>query len=140
LLASFVFQDAYGSDEKVAAKAKKTFEMEFPGALTPKWEKIPNSSAYSVRFVYKNQALVSYIDEDGTVLAIVRCIRSESLPFRINETYDRKYGSYKLSSIEELNSENEISYLFSVENEKEKIYVRIFQNGSFNEIRRQRLN
>lgn len=140
LLVCLVFQDVYASDEKVAAKAKKTFEKEFPGALTPKWEKIPNSSAYLVRFVYKNQALVSYIDEDGTVLAIVRSIRTESLPFRISETFNRKYSSYKQTSIEELNSQNEISYLFSVQNDKEKIYVRIFQNGSVNEIRRQRLN
>ena len=71
-------------DEDVTTVAKKTFEKEFPSPLYVKWEKVKNSDVYMVRFVYNEQALLSYINERGEMVATARNINKAQLPFMIN--------------------------------------------------------
>ena len=125
-------------DDRVTAVAKKSFEKEFPGAQFPKWQKLDHTDTYIVRFVYNEQALLSYINEEGVVLATVRNLDKERLPFMVNETIAKKFGQYRIDRIEELTTASDVSYLFSLENVKSKIYLRVYNNGSFYELKKEK--
>ncbi|HEX6190990.1 MAG TPA: hypothetical protein VFZ42_01445 [Chitinophagaceae bacterium] len=127
----------FASDnEEVTPGAKRTFEKEFPSAQYAKWEKISNSDVYMVRFVYNNQALLSYIDEKGDMVATARNVYKEQLPFMINQTLDKKLSGFKVIQLEELTTATETSYFATLENDKSINYVRVLNNGSFSVIKK----
>ena len=127
-------------DDDVTTVAKKTFEKEFPTALYAKWEKVKNSDVYMVRFVYNDQALLSYINERGEMVATARNIEKAQLPFMINEILRKKLAVYKIIQIEELTTASETSYFATLENEKSITYVRLFNSGTFAVIKKDRKN
>ena len=119
----------FASDD-VNPLARRTFDKQFPDALFVKWEKITNSDTYMVRFVYNNQVLISYIDEKGDVLATARTIEVEQLPFMANEILSRRFTGFRITMVEELNTASEVSYFATMENDKITQYVRIYNNGT----------
>ena len=125
-------------DEDVTTVAKKTFEKEFPSALYVKWEKVKNSDVYMVRFVYNDQALLSYINERGEMVATARNINKAQLPFMINEILRKKLSGYKVIQIEEVATASETSYFATLEDVKSITYVRLFSNGTFAIIKKDR--
>ena len=112
-------------DEDVTTVAKKTFEKEFPSALYVKWEKVKNSDVYMVRFVYNDQALLSYINERGEMVATARNINKAQLPFKINEILRKKLSGYKVIQIEEVATASETSYFATLEDVKSITFVRL---------------
>jgi hypothetical protein len=124
------------SGDGVSPRARKIFEKEFPDASYAKWEKIDNTELYQVRFVYRDQALLSFIHEDGTVLGTARNIQVNSLPFLANEMLNKKFAGYSILQVEELTTASEVSYFVIIENEKVKLNLRVFNNGSYNELKR----
>jgi len=127
-------------DDDITTVAKKTFEKEFPSALYVKWEKVKNSDVYMVRFVYNDQALLSYINERGEIVATARNIDKTQLPFMINETLRKNLSAYKVIQIEELTTASETSYFATLENVKSITYVRLFNNGTFAVIKKDKKN
>ena len=127
-------------DDDVTTVAKKTFEKEFPSALYVKWEKVNNSDVYMVRFVYNDQALLSYINERGEMVATARTIDKTQLPFMINEILRKKLSVYKVVQIEELTTASETSYFATLEDVKAITYVRLYSNGTFAVIKKDRKN
>ena len=127
-------------DDDVTTVAKKTFDKEFPSALYVKWEKVKNSDVYMVRFVYNDQALLSYISERGEMVATARNIEKAQLPFMINEILRKKLSVYKVVQIEELTTASETSYFATLEDVKAITYVRLFSNGTFAVIRKDKKN
>ena len=130
---------ANGNDD-VTPGAKRTFEREFPQARFAKWERISNTDVFMVRFVYNDQALLSYIDEKGEMVATARNIEKGQLPFMINEILSRKLSGYKIVQIEELTTATETSYFATLDNEKSITHVRLFNNGTFSVIKKDRKN
>jgi hypothetical protein len=138
MLTSVAANTAFGADDYVTPVARKTFNKEFPMASYVKWDKIDNSDVYQVRFVYNNQSLLSFIHEDGSVLATARNIDRNNLPFMVNETISKKYSEFTIVQIEELSTASEVSYFFTIENEKSRIYLRVFNNGSSSEVKKEK--
>lgn len=122
----------------VSKEARRTFEREYPGAFYPSWHQLPDASVYIVRFGYNGQSLLSYIDEAGELLATVRNVQVNNLPFSVSERLNTTYGNFQPKLIEELTMEGEASYLLLMENEKARITVRIYQSGDFYEMKKVR--
>lgn len=122
----------------VSAHVKRTFVREFPGAIFEKWDKLENENIYIVRFVYKDEALLSYIDDEGELIATVRMIEPKALPFVVSETLARKYKGYTISKVEEFITRSDVSYVFVLSGERSKVFVRIYSSGSSYEIRKEK--
>jgi hypothetical protein len=139
LIAALTAQLAWAGDEEgVTAMAKRNFEKEFPGALYVKWEKLERTDACMVRFVYNDQALLSYFNDDGNMIATIRNVEKQNLPFRISETLFKKYKDYKVLRIEELIMGSDVSYLAELENEKSKLHVRLYNSGMSHEMKKEK--
>lgn len=129
---------ANAGDEYVPQAARKNFEKEFPSAVYAKWEKVAYSELYQVRFVYNDQSLLAFVHSDGTVMATARNIGKEGLPFMVNETIAKKFSDFSIIQIEELSTATEVSYFFTLENKHVKKYLRVFNNGNFNELKKEK--
>ena len=125
-------------DVSISEKARRNFEKEFPGAIYVKWEKIDNTDTYIVRYVYNDQALLSYINDEGSLLATARQVERKSLPLMVNMTLDRRFGSYSILSIEELSMDSNLSYIVTMENEKQLVKIRVNSSGSYYELRKEK--
>ncbi|HEX7902298.1 MAG TPA: hypothetical protein VF487_00365 [Chitinophagaceae bacterium] len=126
-------------DEKVTRAAQKAFEKEFPGALSPKWEKLQDTDTYLVRFVYNSGGMIAYINNDGAMLATARIVEKENLPFRVNEKMARKYPGFRINKIEELSTATDVSYLLTIENIKERISLQAYGNGIFYRLKKEKI-
>jgi hypothetical protein len=122
----------------VSALVKRTFVKEFPGAEFEKWNRLENEGLNIVRFIYKDEALLSYIDDEGELIATVRMVEPKALPFLVSETLGRKYKGYKISKVEEFITRTDVSYLFTLSSERSEAYVRIYSSGSYYEIRKEK--
>lgn len=139
LLAALTVQLAWaGDEERITVMAKRNFEKEFPGAIYVKWEKLERTDVCMVRFVYNDQALLSYFNDDGNMIATIRNVEKQNLPFRISETLLKKYNEYKVLRIEELIMGSDVSYLVALENEKAKLQVRLYISGASSEMKKEK--
>ena len=127
---------ANDDNENVSHRALRAFEQKFPNARLAKWSPLKNGEVYEVTFIYNNERLISYVGTEGEVIAFARNAMNERLPFNVNETIKKKYAGFSMLAAEELVTNNEVSYLFMMENEKKKEYVRINPNGDLTVIRK----
>ena len=127
---------ANDENENVSRRALRAFEQKFPNARLAQWNPLKNGEVYEVTFVYNNERLISYVGIEGEVIAFARNAMNERLPFMVNETLQKEYAGFKMLAAEELVTHNDVSYLFMMENEKKKEYVRIYSNGEYSVIRK----
>jgi hypothetical protein len=120
---------AAGGDN-VSPIVKEAFKREFSGASNVKWELIKDNSISQVRFIYNNERLNAYFDEDGSMIAVGRFISEVNLPLLVNKTLSKKYSDYQVSEVIEYVQGNETSYLVTLENEKNKLIVNAFGSGN----------
>lgn len=122
----------------VSWMAKQTFAKEFPGASYVKWESLKDAEMYMVRFVFNQQGLVAYVDESGALLATVRLVEKEALPFAVNKVMDREFSEFDILQIEEISTAHELCYIISIEDKKQRKILRISNNGVVDVLKRER--
>jgi hypothetical protein len=123
----------------VTASALNTFKKEFPGAISAYWEKIEKTDIYLVRFAHDERGLLAYINEDGRLLAMARLVSMEQLPLNISRIIAKNYNDFLIEKIEELVTESSVSYLFSMNDKKVRIVLRVYSNGTFQKVKTQRI-
>ena len=139
LIGSVQFVLAGDDVAKVSSWAKKSFEKQFPGAQYPRWYEIEESEIYAVSFGYNEQSLMAYVDRSGIVLATLRNVDMNYLPFPVKESIQSKYAGYNIVKIEELTMNSDLSYLVQLENSKRKIGIRMFPGGNHYEIKSEKI-
>jgi hypothetical protein len=77
-------------------------------------------------------------EADDESICLVRNGNKENVPFMVNKTIDKKYKDFTVSKVEELVTPADLSYLFSVENEKLRILLRVYSNGVSYEIKKKK--
>jgi len=116
--------------EEVSSIVNEAFQKEFNGASHVRWELIKDNAIYQARFIFNNERLNAYFDEDGSLIAVGRFISETSLPLLINKTLAKKYDGYQILEVIEYVQGDETSYLVTLENEKNKLIVNAFGSGS----------
>lgn len=139
MLGSLTFSAYATGEENVTPHAKKTFDQEFPGASNANWKKVEQSDLYMVRFVYNQQVLLSYINEEGALLATARNISSENLPFMVNESIAKRFANYRVVQIEEITTATATNYFLTVENARVRIYVKVTSSGTFSQVKKEKI-
>jgi hypothetical protein len=125
-------------DERVSREAKEAFKKEFPLAEAVVWEELKGSDLYMVRFVYESKGHVAYVDPEGIVIASARIVGNANLPFKVNQAINKMYNVSEISKVEELTMGNELSYFFTIEHEGSRILLRVYINGSFQTISKEK--
>ena len=124
---------------KISSWAKKAFEKQFPNAQYARWYELNETELYAVTFGYEEQSMVAYVDRTGIVLATVRNVEINHVPFPVKESITRKYAGYEVVKIEELSMNAEVTYLVHLENGKKQIGLRVYPGGNFYEVKREKV-
>jgi hypothetical protein len=115
---------------KVTYRVESAFKKEFEGATSVKWELMKGKDVYQAQFIYNNERLNAYFDFDGNLIATGRFVAVANLPILVRKNIYQKYGEYTIKEVAEFATDSETSYLIALENEKAKLLVRAYNNGS----------
>lgn len=113
-----------------------SFKKQYPGALYATWQILEDNNTYAVRFVYYNQSLVAYYDEDGTAIGFEKLVAPDKLPVKAKATLDEMFTGYKILSAEELLLYNKHLFYFEISNKEERLFVSIYDNGKIKKVHR----
>ena len=127
------------NDEGISREAKKAFHKQFPDAEFVTWSKVKNQEMYMVKFVQDKETQIAYFLEEGDLAVVVRNASTDDMPRSVEKAVKKRYGSSQIRSIEEMTIDDESSYLFTIDKENTRRYVRIFNDGEVSEIKKETL-
>ena len=126
-----VFGTALASDgTKISYRVAEAFKKEFAGATSVKWEVIRKSDLFQAHFIYNNERINAFFDVEGNLVATGRYVAVANLPLLLRKNMFERYKGYQIKDVVEFVQGDETSYLISVENEKSKLLVHGYINGS----------
>ena len=92
-------------------------------------KEVEGEGLYTVRMVYQDESMLAYSKANGEIVALVRALSRERLPILVGERLRNQYNDYQLRQSEELTMNGETSYMFLLENDKQRITLRVYSNG-----------
>jgi hypothetical protein len=126
-----VLTQSFASDGgKINPRLVKSLEKQFAGAQSVHWESITKENLYHARFVYNNERLSAFFEANGNILAVGRYIDVKSLPLLISQRINNQYPKHSIQDVIEYTTEGETSYVISIDNEKERVVLRAYNNGT----------
>jgi hypothetical protein len=148
-----VFGTALAADgTKISYRVEEAFKKEFAGATSVKWDVIRKhdlyqahfiynnerinaffdveGNLYQAHFIYNNERINAFFDVEGNLIATGRYVAVAHLPLMLRKNMIEKYKGYQVQDVIEFVQGDETSYLISVENEKSKLLVHGYINGS----------
>jgi len=126
-----VFATAFAADgSKISYRVEAAFKKEFAGAKSVKWEVVRKAELFQAHFIYNNERLNAFYDAEGNLIATGRFVAVANLPYLLRKNVYEKYKGFQIKDVIEYVQGDETSYLISVENEKAKLLVHGYINGS----------
>ena len=132
LLVAVVFSGSSfaNTGKSVNALVKQSFQKEFVGAQSVSWEVISDKDIFHASFIYNNERLNAYFDQEGNLLATGRYVKQENLPMLVSKGIDIRYKKFDVLESIEFVTGSETSYIIRLENEKLSLYVQAHSDGS----------
>lgn len=130
VISVYSFANTPGSGDKVSAHIKAALEKEFAGAQYIVWQSLKDHQIYHAKFLYNNEQLNAFFEQDGNLLAIGRFITPVALPLIITKNLTNRYGSFQVKDAVEYTRSGETSYLVTLENEQSRIVVEAYDSGN----------
>ncbi len=119
-----------GGDEIISFKIREAFKKEFSSAQQIRWGKIKDEKIYEAQFIYNNERLCAFFDENGQLLVISRSIAAASLPMLVTKKVNNQYKDYKLQDVLEYVCEGNTSYLLVLEKGSVRLTIQAYPEGS----------
>jgi hypothetical protein len=106
-----------------------SFERKFINAEKPSWTAVKD--LYRVDFSLQDQSLTAFFNADGELVASSRNITPMQLPISLNSSLEKQYGKYVVSSLFEIDEQDEIHYYAKVSNQKSEILLKSTSYGDW---------
>jgi len=120
---------AFAKDnEGVNNQVATSFSKDFTSATNISWS--IQKDFTKATFTLNNQIMFAFYNEDGSLIATARNIRSEQLPINLLKSLRKDYGNYWISDLFEMDKEGQTSYYVTVENGDETL---VLKSSSFGE-------
>jgi hypothetical protein len=136
VLGNFAFAKG---DEIVNIKIRDAFRKEFSSAQQIHWEKIKNENIYEAQFIYNNERLCAFFDENGQLLVISRSIAAASLPMLVTKKVNKQYKDYKLQEVLEYVCEGNTSYVLVLEKDSVRVVIQAYPEGSVSIFKKEKI-
>ena len=117
-------------DEFVNFKIREAFKKEFSSARQIHWVKIKNENIYEAQFIYNDERLCAFYDENGQLLVISRSIAAASLPMLVTKKVNKQYKDYKLQEVLEFVCEGSTSYVLVLEKNSVRLTIQAYPEGN----------
>jgi len=126
----FSFAATPVAGDKVSPRIQASLEKEFAGAQYIVWQSLKKDNVYSARFIYNNEQLNAFFDEDGRLLATGRIVTQAALPLMVSKNIRKQYDKYEFRDATEYTRDGETSYLVTLESEKHEMVLQAYGSGS----------
>jgi len=140
LISVFSYAGVPGSGEKVSARIQAAFEKEFKGAQYIVWQSLNDYQLFHAKFIYNNEQVNAFFEENGNLLAIGRYITISSLPLTVTKSISSQYDKYEMKDAIEYSKSGEPSYVISLENDKSRLVVEAYSNGNIYLFKKEKKN
>lgn len=127
---------SFAADVKVSQRVLAAFEKEFTSASNVSWEELNDGEIFHASFVYANEIMEAYYNAEGDLIAAARHISQERLPLLVSKTIRTNYKGFQFRQATEYMSAENTSYLITLDNEKQTLVVRIYNNGATETIKK----
>ncbi len=102
-------------------RATAAFHTEFAHAKNVSWVESPK---YVVaRFSLNNKIMYAYYNPDGSFIGVIRHILTTDLPGELRNIIKKEYGSFWVSELFKLDTDQGISYYIRMENGTETLVL-----------------
>lgn len=115
------------ADPQVDPRILANFKKEFGDARQIRWD--VNREFTRAHFLLNQQGLIAYFDREGELVSLARNILYNQLPITVIKSLEKKFPSTEFSGIVEVTSNNETSYLMTVEQKGKKLQLQVNSSG-----------
>ncbi len=138
LAAAFIVTAAttvLANDNENNAAVSSLLKKDFPAASNISYKE--GKTFTTVSFVWNNQRLQAFYDNDGNKIGISRAIQLQSLPMSAYSTIQTKYAGYAATeAIEMDNTQDGVSYYVSLQNDTERLILHVTTTGELSVFRK----
>ena len=120
------------NDEPLSDKVKESFNKEFVGAKSVKWNQIGDYQMAS--FVFGGHRAEAYFNAEGGLEGSVRDLLFNELPPLVMKSLERRFATADIIDILEVSNKEGTFYLLKVETLNKRFRVKLDINGDFLEV------
>jgi hypothetical protein len=136
VLGNYAFAEG---DEFVNFRVREAFKKEFSTAQHIRWQQLKNENIYEAQFIYNNERLCAFFDENGQLLVISRSIAAASLPMLVTKKVNNQYKDYKLQEVLEYVTEGNTRYLLILEKGALRLTVKASPEGDMHVFKKEKI-
>lgn len=122
----------------VSNKVQESFTREFAGAQGVRWESLSSKSIFHASFVYNNERLNAYFNNEGELIATGRYIKSESLPLLAGRAISNRFPNQTIEEVIEYVTGTETSYIVTVHNARRAVSAQVYLDGTVTVIKKEK--
>ena len=127
ILSSY-FAKAHTLPGEIAPAAITSFNMSFKNASNSEWTVL--GEIYRVKFIYENQLVYAFYDEQGERICVGRIISLQQLPPTLKTGFKKYESDYNVAEVFEISNDDVVSYYITITNNGNKIILK--SRGIFN--------
>ncbi|HUR11871.1 MAG TPA: hypothetical protein VM012_10905 [Flavitalea sp.] len=128
-----------GGEEVVTFRIRESLKKEFSTAQDVRWQQIKNENIFLAQFIYNNERLCAFFDENGQLLVVSRAISAASLPLLVTKKISSKYKDYTLQEVLEYVNGGDTSYLLQLVKGNVRVIVQAFPEGNIQIFKTERI-
>ena len=113
---------AFAGEEKVNEKVLIAFQNEFNTAREARWT--TGDNYFMVEFLYNEQRVFAYYNNDGELLGLSRYMSTLELPVMLQSKLKANYSGYWVSDLFEVAKNDNTSYYITLENADTKMVLK----------------
>ena len=114
---------------EVNGRIKESFEKEFAGAESVKWDAVENYQRAT--FLFHEHPVIAFFAEDGELLGSARTVRYEQLPLTVLKSFDNRFAGAHFTEMYEISNAEGTSYGITFETQNKRFHVKVNTNGNF---------
>jgi hypothetical protein len=120
----------------ITDKMIQSLQKEFSNASGISWTGDNDNGLVHAKFLYNNEPVEAFFNEDGNLVSVARFIEERQLPIMVIKEMLTNYPKYKIREALEFTNEDDTSYVISASSEKETVILKFSPNGEYNRIKR----
>lgn len=120
---------AFAGEEEVNAKVLGAFKKEFSAAKEITWTVASNY--YMASFVYNDQHVSAYYNNEGELMGLTRYISPADLPLSLQSDLKKNHGEYWISDLFEVSKESGTAYYITLENADSSVVLKATNGKSW---------
>jgi hypothetical protein len=122
--------------ENVNETVISSFKKDFASAQDVTWEKSKEVS--KATFKLNDQVMFAYYAEDGNLLAVIRNIVSTQLPINLLSDLKKNYGSFWISDLFEMASDNSTSYYVTLQSGDQTVVLKSYSSTGWETFKKEK--